>query len=376
MFSFGSGNKPVLGIDIGTSSIKIVELKLEGETPVLSNYAWASFDDGSSVRNDPTANFIGPIVPSYIKSMLSKAGIKSKDAYVSIPAFGGLITLIDFPEMPTEDMEQAIKFEAHKYIPTSLDDVVISWDVVGKRGESKNVPDLSNLVRNKDASLDAPKEGPKMLEILLVAASKSRVANYENIINSSGLDLRSIDIETFPLVRSLIGNDPGNFIIVDIGSRACNIVLVEKGSIKINRNIDAGGKDLTRIISRSMQIDYERAEDMKVSGNDFFSKDSYVNFSTLDSIINEVSRTIRSHYKDDGVSSVNGIILSGGTAGLTGISEYFQERLKIPTSIGDPFKRVGCDSEVESVLQGSKTRFSVSVGLALKGIEERIKNKK
>lgn len=362
MFGFGSSRKPVLGIDIGASSIKIVELKLNGEIPVLSNYAWASFDNGSLEMKGIESGNLGSVASEYIRKMLQMANMKSKRAYVSIPAFGGLITLIDFPEMPKEDMEQAIKFEAHKYIPTSLDDVVISWDVAGKKAGKK-----------PDGQVGGEEKG--MMEVLLVAASKSRVKNYEGVIKNAGLDLKSIDIETFPLIRSLVGNDPGNFIIVDIGAKSCNIVLVEKGTIKINRNIDAGGRDITRVISRNLQIDYDRAESMKMSDKNFFDKNSYVEFPILETITGEISRTVNSYYKNEGFDRVNGLILSGGTAGLTGISEFFQEKLGMRTFIGNPFRRVGYAKKMEAVLKNNNTRFSVAVGLALKGVDEQLREK-
>lgn len=367
-----------MGVDIGTSSIKIVELRLDGDTPVLSNYVWATFDDGSISRSDPSASYLGPMVSEYIRKMIKESGIRSKDAYVSIPAFGGLITLIDFPEMPREEMEQAIMFEAHKYIPTSLDDVVISWDIVGKR-KGTAVGPATDAAAGKAGNAkgnEVSRGSSDTDQVLLVAASKARVASYEETIRRAGLNIRSIDIETFPLIRSLVGNDPGNFLIIDIGSRACNIVLVEGGNIKVNRNIDAGGRDITRTISKGVQISYERAEGMKVSGRNFFDQTSPFSFSSLESIVGEASRTIRSYYKDKPGESIEAVILSGGTANFSGLAEYFGSKLNARAVIGDPLRRVGCSHDQETSLGASRTRFSIAIGLALKGVAEMLKGGK
>jgi type IV pilus assembly protein PilM len=299
--------------------------------------------------------------------MIKRAKISGKDAYVSLPAFGGLITLIDFPEMATEDMEQAIKFEAHKYIPTSLDDVVISWDIVERKAASKSpegeIGDTNNI-------------SEAMVRVLLVAASKGKILKYENLVKTVGLRLKSIDIETFSITRALLGNDPGSFIIIDIGARACNIILVENGIIRINRNIDAGGFDMTKSIAKEMQIDFERAEKLKVSGKNFFAQDSSTSFFTLDVIIGEVERMIHSYFKEEGRSQISEVILSGGTANMAGLPDYFSNRLKIKTVVGNPFARITYDSKMEKLISEVRSGFVVAVGSALKGVEEYLEKNK
>ena len=214
---FGFGKNKFLGIDIGNSSIKIVEIKIGNNKPVLSNYAWITLP---MVPGEAQKDFSEEALAEYLRRILRSAKFKSKEAYVSMPAFGGLITLIEFPEMSKEDLDQAIKFEAHKYIPTSLDDIALSWDILNKKG--------SSLVRNRESEElgDKTEASDAKLQVLLVAAPKSKVKRYEKIVKEAGLDLNLIEIESFSLMRSLVGNDTGNFMIVDIGYRLCNIILV------------------------------------------------------------------------------------------------------------------------------------------------------
>ncbi len=365
MFGFSFKNNAFLGVDIGTASIKIVELKVVEGRPTLANYAWMPLD-GDILEKGANSEYSYAALPQHIKRIIKKARIGTRDAFVSLPALGGLITLIDFPEMAEQDMEQAIKFEAHKYIPTSLDEVVISWDVV-ERIPSKIAQDNAVDKKEKTEKSDA------ILKVLLVAASRNKVLKYENLIKMAGLRLKSIDIEAFSVVRSLVGNDPGCFIIVDIGSKACNIILVEKGVIRINRNIDAGGADLTKTISKAMAIDLERADALKVSGKNFFAVDSSISFFTLELITGEVERIIRAYSKDGEKKIINEIILSGGTANLTGLVDYFSDKLKIKTVAGNPFARIGYDSRLEKAISKMRTGFSVAVGLALKGVDDYLK---
>jgi len=347
---FGFGRKKILGVDIGTSALKIVELELRKDRPYLSNYTWMPIPDITEKINDTTNIFFETTIPECLVRMIKTAKLKEKKAYMAIPALGGIITIIDFPKMPSEDMEQAIKYEAHKYIPTSLDEVSISWDIIGDSFSGGNVPE-------------------KKIQVFLVAASKSKILSYEKIAKEAHLQLKGIEIENIAMVNALVGNDKGNFIIVDIGYRVCNIVFVEKGIIRANRNIDAGGNDFTRTIVRGMGITEERAEAMKISGKNFFKAQPGLHFSILDLIIGEVSRILDVLPKNGNQSSIDALILSGGTASLVGLKEFFEEKIGVRTIIGNPFSRVDYDKKLEPVINSMKSRFSVSMGLALKGLE-------
>lgn len=365
----GFGKKIFIGIDIGTSSIKIVELTVKGNKPVLTNYAWIDINDSDSIMKDESKpTYFDTILPAYIKKMLKESKMSGSDVCLSIPSSGGLITLIKLPNMEIEELDQAIRFEAHKYIPVSLDDVVLSWDIINDPSKS--------VVKNKTAVTEVAEvvdgEDSKV-EILLVAAPKNKIIKYEQLAKDIKLSLKSIEIESFSLVRSLIGNDQGSFIIVDIGSRVCNIILVEKGIIKANRNIDAGGKDISRIIAQSMNVSELKADTLKYSGKNFLNGESNVDFPVIDLIIAEISRVLNSYYKENTRVAVDGIILSGGTASLTGIAEYFSRTLGIKTTIGNPLGRIECDKRIDAEIKKIGKRFSVAAGLALSGVDEYLK---
>lgn len=346
-----------LGVDIGTSAIKAVELKVDGGVPVLTNYAWMSTEnlkDGENYEN---------VLSKCLAKMTKEAGFKSKEVNIAVPSFGGLITLLEFPSSIRNDLAQAIKFEAYKYVPTPMEEVVLSWDIVSEEDkEGKIQKNFSQENSEKNGNV-----APGKIQVMLVAASRNKVFGCENLVKNAGLNLRGIEIESFSMARSLIGNDQGNFIILDIGSRICNIILVEKGIIKVNRNIDAGGKDITRIIAQNMGVSEERAESMKKTGKDFFSKETGMVFPVLESISGEISRAISSYYKSDSKSKIDAIILSGGTANFFGIDKYFSEKLGIKAVVGNPFSRLNYDKKLEPIIGKMGTQFSVAIGLALKG---------
>lgn len=369
MFGFNFGRKKILGIDIGTSSLKVIELELRDDKPYLSNYAWITVPRIAEENNKRETDSFEVLISEQLKKIIKEGKFKKTDAFIAIPAFDGLVTLIDFPDMPDKDMEQAIKFEAQKYIPTSLDDVVISWEVVDNE-ENKKEDDLARIKN------DAPSEPSKKRQVLLVAASKKKVITYENIVRKSGIKLKGVEMENIAIVEALIGNDKGNFIIIDIGSRACNIIYVEKGIVKINRNIDVGGGDITKTIEKSLGITSERAEAMKISGGDFFSSQSSLHFSALDIITGEIARVKELLMKNRGNINLDALVLSGGTAKLSGLKDFLQNKTGIKTIIGNPFSRIGYDKKLEKVIEKIGGRLAVCAGLALKGIKESVQKPK
>src|SRR5665647_532573 len=127
MFGFGKKNI-FLGVDVGVASIKIVEIKVIDNKPYLSNYAWAKRAVSSDEVRNQADSFDAETV-ACLKNVLRVGKFKSDSAHVAIPAFGGMVALIEFPEMNKNDLDQAIKFEAHKYIPTSLEDTALSWEI-------------------------------------------------------------------------------------------------------------------------------------------------------------------------------------------------------------------------------------------------------
>lgn len=350
-----------VGIDFGTSSLKVVELSFWNQRTHLTNYGWVDFNLRGIYKESKLQSHEIKF-QKYLKELFKKMQLKSRSAYVSIAGFSGLVALIELPEMKKEELAQAVKFEAYKYIPASLDEVFLSWDIVSKEDVG-----ASNLVER----VSGKSKKPGKLQILLVAALKEEVVKYEKLIKDSGLEIKTLELEIFSLIRSLIGNDLGNFIIVDIGSRASNIILVEKGIIKINRSVDVGGSEITNTIAESMNISKQRAESLKKQKKNFISgKEKMIMFPALELIVSETQRVAKSYKAKNESARLDGLILSGGTAKLKGIDTYFSEALNMRATIGNPWKKIDFDKKLAPQVEKMGSSFSVAIGLALKGVEE------
>ncbi|MFZ2187599.1 MAG: type IV pilus assembly protein PilM [Candidatus Moraniibacteriota bacterium] len=352
---FGFGKPHFLGIDFGTSSIKAVELSIEDNRPVLINYGRVILEDVKRRKELEAGGSHDDEIVLYLRELLKSMKPKSDSAYVSMPAFTGLISLVEFPLMEESELQDAARFEAHKYIPSSLDEIALSWEVVNVH--------------------DTPGDGQKM-EVLLVAALNKEVARYEKLVTDGGLALNFLELETFSLARSLVGDERGLFLIIDIGSRATNLILIDDGAVRVSRNMDDGGTDITRVLAESLGITRERAKLLKKSGKDFLSSpESALSFPSLQAIAGEAGRMLASYQVRHPGVQCKSVLLSGGVAQFTGLTAYYSNILKVPVTIGDPWKNVQHDPMLTPTIGELGTSFSVAVGLALCGTDMTLKKK-
>lgn len=356
LFRFGKPH--FLGIDFGTSSIKAVELAIEDGRPTLVNYGQVSLSilekgvhDGRTYDEE---------IALHLRALLEKFHPKSPALSVAMPAFIGLISLIELPEMEESELQEAIKFEAHKYIPTPLEEVALSWEVAGK---------VSTRMT------DGEQTGTKM-EVLLVAALNKEVERYEHYVRATGLEMNLLELETFSIVRSVVGKTPGLVLVLDIGSRATNLILVEDGFVKVSRNLDVGGRDITRTLMEGLSITQERAESLKKSGKDFLNApESALVFPVLQMVASEGKRMLDAYGAKHPGITCDAVLLSGGTGQFTGLSEYLSKAFALPVRVGDPWERVSYDEKLRPMIESLGTSFSVALGLALSGVEAELEKK-
>ena len=338
---FSRKSQTLLGVDIGTSSVKIVEVTRAGNKAILSNYGQSHIDrkshsESRKIRNAETVR--------HIQDILSQANMKSRIAVVGIPAFSSFSTIIDLPRMPDQELEQAVISEARKYIPIPLAEVQLDWMAI---------PFLSN---------------EKTVKALTVAVPNDVINRYSSIINQSGLQIQAVELETFSLARSLVGENLDSVLIVDIGSRSTNISISEKGIVPVHHNMDISGSAFTRAIARGLNIDFERAAKMKRSEGLIGEEQVRgLLLASLNPIMIEIQRIVQDYQQQGGTTPVS-IVLSGGAAFLPGLPQYISQELSIPAHLGEPFRSLSYPKELGEVTKEIGPSFSVAVGLALRKV--------
>lgn len=337
---FSRKSQTLLGVDIGTSSVKIVEVTRVGSKVTLSNYgqlhiAGKKRSESRKIRNTE--------VVRHIKDILSQANIKSRAAVAGVPVFSSFSTIIDLPRMPDQELGQAVVSEARKYIPIPLAEVQLDW---------LPIPFLSS---------------EEVIKVLTVAVPNDVVNQHSSIMKQSGLAMHELELETFSLARSLVGANPDSTLIVDIGLRSTNIGISEKGIVSVHHNMDISGRELTRAIARGLNIDFTRAGEM--SRSEGLTGEVQVRellLSSLNPIILEIRRIIQD-YKQKGGGAPVSVILTGGAALLPGLPQYVAQELSIPTHLGDPFRSLSYPKELADITREIGPSFAVAVGLALRG---------
>ena len=367
---FSGSQKNYVGIDLGSSSIKVVELTLEKDQPKLVTYGY--IEETSDLLRTNKAEIKDNIVKN-LKQVLKKSRVTTKRVVSSLPTYTVFTSNIILPEMPEKELIEAIKWEAKKFVPMPLEEMVLDWKVLvdSKAEDSKGELESGEMVGEDGEKKVITKKG-KTKKILITAAPKDLVSKYVEIFKKTELELVSLETESFALERSLVGNDKAAIIIIDIGAKVTNILVTVDGVPLINRSIDLGGFGLTKTIANSMSIDLSRAEQFKrdfgvtPSNNqaDINQVPSKIEFM-VNSIINEVKYIMNLHHGQSS-KSLEKIILTGGSALLPNLPEYISKEFNMNVYIGDPWARVSYPIELKQQLKELGPSFAVSIGLALR----------
>lgn len=402
MFLF-SRKESYVGLDIGTSSIKIVELKREGKDQIRL-VTYASAKSAESLANDQ-ANVSVAHISAIAHEMLKRAGVVSSEVVAALPSLSVFSAVLSLPEMSDRDLEKAVILAAKNYVPSPLKDVVLGWtamkefappksptisarsvsqprvqvDVVGDAAGKKTE---ENIVSEKTSS-PVPSEigaelkvrrplAKKNSEIFLTAAPKELVQRYSAVIDRLNLNLVALEIESFPLSRSLLGNTKEPALLVDIGDLATNFSIVDNGYLRINQSADIGGASLTKAISSKFGISYEMAEARKVAYGLTSENESESPAMALKPAVKDIidrSVNLKRIFERKSNKIVGRVVLIGGGANLKGLAQFWQETSGMPTEVGNPWKGVRVPPALANKLIANGPSFAVAVGLALRELE-------
>lgn len=355
MFSLRSlfgGSDTVLGVDIGTTSIKVAEVKLGKERNKLLNYGiletYSYLERFNEAIQTSSLKLSERNTANYLNSLIRRAGIKTKEAIAALPAFLTFSTLIEVPAMSEEEIKQFIEMQANQYVPLPLSMVTIDWMKVGERTDPQGVPKF---------------------QILLVSIPNDQLNAYQNIFKAAGLKLLTIEVEGMSLARSLVRELEGAHLIIDIGSRSTSFSIVEKGFLKFSGQTDFSGGSLTQVIANGLDISERRAEDLKrqrgLLGYGGEHELSTLMQPLLDVIISEARRVIGNYEAGYG-EKIQGAILTGGGANLLGIDEYFKKQLALPLTKANPFLALEYPPLLDAITRETGPLLAVAIGLGMK----------
>jgi len=382
--SLFSSSSSYLGVDIDSHSIKIVELANDKGRPRLVTYGY--FDHDLEKKFSDKDEAMRKEAAAIILEICKKARTTSKTVISGLPAFSVFSSVLTLPAMSKKELGQAIKWEAKKVIPLSLDDMILHWDVLDDKfggvaesgqtaqtqntslpnaggGEGQKAGGLLHISRNKDL---------KSTKILLTAAPKDMVFRYIDIFKETGLTLLSLDTEQFAFIRSLIGRDISTIMVVDIDFAVTNISVIQGGIPFLNRSINVGGLTITKAVANSLNINLKRAEQFKYDIGLTHAENAPTDIpktieQAIAPIIDEIKYSMNL-FKSQGKENIEKVILTGGSSLLANLPNYLSNTLSMKVFLGDPWARVMYPEELKPALQEIGPRFSVAIGLAMKEI--------
>ncbi|MFH1656680.1 MAG: type IV pilus assembly protein PilM [Candidatus Nealsonbacteria bacterium] len=358
MLGFRFGSKNFLGVDIGTSSIKIIELSKQGKEIKLENYAEVktSLARKKVIKPFKKNNLLlsDQNIAKAIQSIFKEAGIQTKEVNFSIPDFSTFFTTFEIPAMSKEEIPETVKYEVRPYIPLPLSEITLDWSVV--KGEPGKTP----------------------LKILVVAIPNEIVSQYRTIASLAGLKLKALEPEAFALVRAVSDKDEKKVsALIDIGARSTTCTILDQGILKISHSFNVASNQLSEQLANSLNIDYNKAEELKRRyGLGIVSEDTKEEYKDIrnilipmvDALIEEVKKIFRDFYQNEG-KEIEKIILAGGLAFMPNLKEYFFAELKKEVIVANPFVKISHSSVLEKTLKQEGPSYAVAVGLALKGLE-------
>lgn len=362
LFSKKQEIQSYLGVDISQDGVKVVELQNIQGKPQLVTYGYSkSRADG--LRGELIDNI--NVTSTLIAEVCKQAQCSSRQAIAALPTSKTFTYVLKVKEITKKDLKNPQKVkailetEAKKILPNQAEGMNFDYTII----------ELDKYATLKDDEL------AKDVKFLITAARDELVSQYTKLFTQAGLTLLGLDIESFALVRSLVGNDKSLLIMVDFGQNATHLSIVQNGVPVFNRSIDIGGEMITKTLADTMGVPIDQAEQYKLDLGILMQQQGLTELpkpiaQAIAPIISEMKFLVKSYYEQvSNEKVIDKIILTGGSAQLFGVVSHIEKELDIKTFIGDPWARVIHPVELQKILKEIGPRYAVALGLAMTKIK-------
>ncbi len=347
-------SKSLVGLDIGSSAVKAIELKQAGKSYKVAAFASEPVPPDSIVDG---AIIDGTAVVDAIRRAFDSRGIKTKEVAASLSGNAVIVKKISLPAMTEAELAESIYWEAEQYIPFDIQDVNLDYQILD-RGDVG---------------------GKSTMEVLLVAAKKEKIADYTGVIGQAGRVAVVIDVDAFALQNAYeinYGVEPGAIVVLlNAGASATNINILEGEKSVFTRDISTGGHAYTEALQKELNLPFEQADQLKrgiaVDGVSFDDARPVLRAVT-ENLMLEVQKTFDFYKATASSDRITRIVVSGGASRAEGFTEMLAERFQAPVEIFDPFKKVSFDASKFSLDSAEiGPTAAVAVGLALRRAGDR-----
>ncbi len=356
MFGLGKSKKAVVGLDIGSSSVKAVELKAVGKGFKVVAFAIEPVPPDSIVDG---AIIDGAAVADSIRRVFENKAFKTKEVAASLSGNAVIVKKINLPVMTAAELAESIYWEAEQYIPFDIQDVNLDYQIL-------------------DAGTGADSTGT--MDVLLVAAKKEKIADYTGVISQAGRVPVIVDVDASALQNAYevnYGLDPDAVVVLlNAGASAININILTGDQSLFTRDVSIGGNAYTEAVQKELNLPFDSAEQMKrgqpvegVSAEEVAA----VLHAMTENVLLEIQKTFDFFKATASSDRIDRIVLSGGASRVDGFVAALQERFNTSVEIFDPFKKIAFDAARLGITdaEGLIPTAAVAVGLALRRVGDR-----
>ncbi|AFE09843.1 type IV pilus assembly protein PilM [Corallococcus exiguus] len=349
--------KLALGLDIGSTSIKMIMLKEQRKRGEVG-YALQSF---GMKPLPPEAIVDGALMNSTaivqaVQELMSELKVKGKDVAIGVSGHSVIIKKIQMPRMSQEELEESIQWEAEQYIPFDVKDVNIDTQILDGGGN----------------------DATGQMDVLLVAAKKDMINDYTTVVSEAGLAPVVVDVDAFAVQNMFSTNyelpDKETVVLINAGASVVNINIIANGVTVFTRDVTIGGNQFTEEIQKQLNVSYEEAEALKIGGNRA-DADAVVPqdvervlSSVAEQVAGEIQRSLDFYAGTAADSNFTKVYLSGGTAKIPALFKTIEARTGVPVEILNPFRKIEVDNRKfdPAFIMDVAPMAAVAVGLALR----------
>lgn len=355
----------VIGIDIGTSAIKVVQIKKREGRAVLETYGAIALGPYADLPAGKVTNLDNEKLLPAITELLKASGVNTKETAFAIPSAASLIFIVDIPDRLSEkEYDSVIQTEARKFIPVPIAEVTLDWWVIPERDSETSGPE------GLDETTSTPTSHKK--EALVVAIHNDTLTRYKELVTSLELVDPVFEIEVFSSIRANFGHELSPVLIFDMGASKTKLSVIEHGVVRTFHVVNRGSHDISNSLATSLAIPFEKAEELKRSqgltgiGGD--QKAAEIMKASLDYVFMEANSVVLDYERKQN-KIISKVVLTGGGVLLKGFVEEAKKNFSCDVVIGNPFAKIEAPVFLSKALESAGPEFGVALGIALRKLQ-------
>jgi type IV pilus assembly protein PilM len=339
---FLSKSEDIIGVDLGSNGIRVVQLRRGLNRPVLVAFGSAQIPPDLAQSDSKLDQ---QKIADILKKLIKSSHISVKNVATSLPGSAIFSTVVKLPPMSSSELAQAVKYQAEQNIPLKIDDVKIDWQVVRENPTTKE------------------------LAVMIVAAPKTKVERVMQVFEMADLDVMYLETSSIAVARAI--SNPANPLIMalDFGGSSTELAIIENGIVSHVRSLPAGGYALTRVIAQNLGLDNAQAEQFKrkfgLSEDKLEGQVNKTMRPIINNITDEIQRSIK-FYQEQYGGTVQKIVLTGGSSHLLELVTYLKALLGLEVVFGNAWQNISYQPNVSEQLSQCSAEFACAVGLAMR----------